>query len=354
MSTIHREMSDEDIAGMVADLKQWPSMAHDNGEYELAVMPFITFYFTYAPDRGLETSLAMIDIHEDFERLLGYPYKVQTHPDSERPHPYGSKRLGDLPAWARKTRLDQHFVFNVTNEKNHRSSPTNAGYFWRCAHRSWSQGNYSYIQFYYRWQWWQNNQDAWRRFVQRTIERLRPEQVYSGFAMANPLEFGTRSEVSVWDRALTPHFHGLDTDYPFGMHGGPDLPAGLRPPTWGFFLSDIWREKLGIDRQAVRAALDDPRVRIDDLNCGQWIELGPQPELYPAEEGVPELPVLLNRLLRPLRHTRLDLLGFGEWDGDPNERFNMHDSQRWLARFDEDSDWPSAAQRSRESGTPTR
>ncbi|MDF5981598.1 hypothetical protein P4056_08850 [Pseudomonas aeruginosa] len=64
------------------------------------------------------------------------------------------------------------------------------------------------------------------------------------------------------------------------------------------------------------------------------------------------MPVLLNRLLRPLRHPRLDLLGFGEWDGDPNERFNLPDSQRWLARFDEDSDWPSAAQRQPGSAAP--
>lgn len=81
------------------------------------------------------------------------------------------------------------------------------------------------------------------------------------------------------------------------------------------------------------------------MSCGQWIELGPQPELYPVEDGVPELPVKLNRLLRPLRHSNLDLLGFGEWDGDPNVRFNREDTQRWLMRFDEDSDWPSAEQR---------
>lgn len=340
MSTTHRAMSDEEIAGMVEDLKKWPSVGHDNGDYELAVMPFITFYFTYDPARSLETSLAMIKIHEDFEKLLGQPYKVQTHPDSERPHPYGSKRLGDLREWARKTRADKSFVFNVTDEKNHRSSPTNAGYFWRTAHRSWSSGNYSSIQFYYRWQWWLDHQSYWRSFVHRTIERLQPEQVYSGFSMANPLEFGTRSEATVWDRALTPHFYGLDTDYPFGMSHSPELPWGLRPPTWGFLLSDIWRQKLAIERPAVRAALDNPRIRIDELNCGQWIELGPQPELYPVEEGIPELPVLLNRLLRPLRHTRLDLLGFGEWEGDPNERFSMFDSRRWLARFDENSDWP--------------
>ncbi|CAD5106669.1 type VI immunity family protein [Zestomonas carbonaria] len=352
MSTTQREISDEDIAGMVEDLKQWPSVAHDNGEYELAVMPFITIYFTYDPAHYLEASLTMIEVHESFERLLGHPYKIATHPDSERPHPYGSKRLGDLREWARKTRKDETFMFNFSDEKNYRSSPTHAGYFWRRSEQRDDSICYSYVQFYYRWQWWLDNQDTWRRFVLDTVERLKPEQVYSGFAMANPLEFGMRSEVTVWDRALAPHFYGLDTDYPFGMMLTPDLPSGVRPPTWGFFLSDIWREKLSLDREAVRAALPDPRIRIDDLGCGQWIELGPRPELYPVEEGVPELPALLNRLLRPLRHPRLGLLGFGEWDGDPNVRFNLADSQRWLARFDDDSDWPTPQIRGHMPGAP--
>ncbi|NMG67674.1 DUF3396 domain-containing protein [Azoarcus indigens] len=345
MSTTEKEMHDGEVAGMVEDLKKWPSVAHDNGEYELAVMPFLSFYFTYEPEHYLQTSLAMIEVHEAFERLLDYPYKVATHPDSERPHPYGSKRLGDLREWARKTRLDKTFAFNFTDEKNYRSSPTTAGYFWRDSYLEYAKGCYSYIQLHYRWQWWMDNKEAWRLFVLDTIERLRPEQVYSGFAMANPLEFGTRSEVTVWDRALTPHFYGLDTDYPYGTHLVPNLPSGLRPPTWGFFLSDLWREKLSLEREAVRQALLDPRIRVDELHCGQWIELGPQPELYPVENGVPELPALLNRLLRPLRHPKLDLLGFGQWDGDPNERFTLADSQRWLARFDDDGDWPTPEQR---------
>ncbi|WP_211460891.1 type VI immunity family protein [Collimonas silvisoli] len=340
MSTIDREMTDDEIAGMVADLKEWPSIAHDNGYYELAVMPFLSIYFAADPAHHVETGLAMIDVHEAFERLLGAPFKIQTHPDSERPHPYGSKRLGNLREWARKVPRNKGFTFDFTDETNHQSSPTNAGYYWRDSDLGFGGPSYSSILLYYRWQWWLDNRDAWRRFVHDTITRLRPEQVYSGFAMANPLEFGTRSEVTVWDRALAPHFYGLDTDYPFTMKH--HLPSGLRSPTWGFFLSDIWREKLSLDRDAVRAALADPRIRIDELDCGQWIELGPQPALYPVENGVPELPVMLNRLLRPLRHTNLDLLGFGEWDGDPNVRFNRRDTERWLARFDDDSDWPSS------------
>ncbi|WP_343225229.1 type VI immunity family protein [Lysobacter changpingensis] len=280
------------------------------------------------------------------------PYTIATHPDSERPHPYGSTRAGDLREWARKKPLHRNFLFEFTDEKNHRSSPTTAGYFWRAKDWGNNETAYSYGQFYYRWQWWLDNRDGWRRFVHETIERLKPEQVYSGFAMANPLEFGTRSEVTVWDRALAPHFYGLDTDYPFGMKGFHDLVQGIRPPTWAFFLSDVWRAKLGKSREEVHEALDHPRIRIDELSCGQWIELGEQPDLYPVEDGVPLLPVMLNKLLKPIRHPKLDLLGFGEWDGDPNVRFNAQDTRRWLGRFDEDSDWPDAATRAR-SPTPS-
>ncbi|MDF6002631.1 hypothetical protein P4050_35640 [Pseudomonas aeruginosa] len=186
MSTTYRLFSQEVLDDFVDMLKEWPNSYYEIDGAEYTISPFLTFYFTYEPEKALETSLAMIDIHEDFERLLGHPYKVQTHPDSERPHPYGSKRLGDLREWARKTRDDKSFVFNFTDDKNHRNSPTNAGYFWRSAYRSWNPGKYSSIQFYYRWRWWLDNQDTWRCFVCRTIERLRPEQVYSGFAMANP------------------------------------------------------------------------------------------------------------------------------------------------------------------------
>ncbi|MFG0684853.1 type VI immunity family protein [Pseudomonas sp. WSY_20] len=345
MSTLQRFIDEEDISGMVADLKAWPNTASGNDDFELAVSPFLTFYFTYDPKHYLETSLAMIDVHEASERLLGHPYTIATHPDSTRPHPYGSKRLGNLRAWAKKKPLDKHFTFNFTDEKNHNSSPTHAGYFWRTSKWGDSKSSYSSIQLYYRWQWWLDNKDAWRRFVLETIERLKPEQVYSGFAMANPLAFGCRSEVAVWDRALTPHFYGLDTDYPFSMSFPTHLGAGIRPPTWGFFLSDIWRSKLSLDREQVRAALDHPAIAITDCGNGQWIELGPQPELYPVENGVPELPVLLNRLLKPIRHRKLDLIGNGEWDGDPNVRFNWQSTQRWLARFDDNGDWPDTETR---------
>ncbi|MDI9250708.1 hypothetical protein QMZ25_19175, partial [Stenotrophomonas sp. RS-48] len=49
----------------------------------------------------------------------------------------------------------------------------------------------------------------------------------------------------------------------------------------------------------------------------------------------------LNKLINPIRHKNLGLVGLGQWSGDPNERFSDVDAGRWLSRFDDDSDWPA-------------
>jgi len=350
MSLTTRFLSEQDIDELATELKEWPNTARGNDAFELGVTPFVTFYFLYNTKRYVETSLLMVDIHEEFERLVGKPYKTATHPDSERPHPYGSKRIPDLREYAKNADADGHFAFSFNDETNHKSSPATSNSSWRIPayqndRESRRDRTYSSIQLYYRWSWWKDNKVAWRAFVHQTIQKLQPEQVYSGFAMANPLEFGTRSEVAVWERALTPRFYGLDIDSPYGMHR--ELLWGVRPPTWAFLLSDIWREQLSLTREAVKVALTHPRITTTELDAGLWIELGSEPELYPVESGVPELPSLLNKLLRPVRHDAMGLLDFGEWDGDPNERFTNTDAVRWMRRFDEDSDWPSLEQRLR-------
>ncbi|OXS20088.1 hypothetical protein CGU37_19850 [Pseudomonas fluorescens] len=343
MSTTHQMFTSKERDLFVELLKEWPNSESGTEEASHSVSPFISFYFPPEPDNYLDVALLMVDIHEAFEQLLGRPYTMTMHEDTDRPHPYPDEEP-DLRMQAIEVDPHEYFVFWFTDEKNHASSPTTAGHFWR----SWLETDgtitdYSSISFYYRWQWWLDNRDAWRQFVLKTIDRLKAHQVYSGFAMANPMEFGTRAEVTTWERALAPAFYGLDIEYPFGMRD--ELLNGIRPPTWAFLLADHWREKLDLTREQVRTALVHPRISITELHSGQWIELGEQPELYPVEQGVPELPMLLNRLLKPIRYDDLGLLGFGQWDGDPNERFTDADSRRWMARFDADSDWPTAASR---------
>lgn len=120
--------------------------------------------------------------------------------------------------------------------------------------------------------------------------------------------------------------------------------AALRhPPSYlGFFLSDNWRTRLGCTRDELRGHLRHADTHMSDCDSGIWIELGSKPDLYPVRSGEPELLPVLNRVLKPIRHQRLDLTGLGQWDGDPNERFTLTDTQRWLGRFDEARDWPCA------------
>jgi hypothetical protein len=341
MSTAVPLLNPEDVSDFCKALREWPNSETANEKFALAVGPFTTFYFHYEAKRYVESSVLLVDLHEEIESLLGRPYLIGTHPDSERPHPYGSKRLPDRREFARNTRLNKNFLFKVTDEKNPLSSPGKAAYFWRASTWDGETNNaYSYVQVYFGWQWWLDHQEEWRQFVLTASDRLVADQVYSGFAMTNPLDTGARYEVSTWERALSTQFFGLDIDSPFGM--SMELQEGIRPPTWGFLLSNRWRDKLGLSRAQVLASLDDPQIRVIDRDCGQWIELGGQPSLCPVDNGLPPLQMRLNRLLRPIRVRELGLVGFGQWDGDPNERFNHVDSQRWLARFDEDGDWPSA------------
>ena len=153
MSTTYRLFDEEEHTEFTAELKEWPNTDWGTDAARHSVSPFINFYFPPGPDNHQEAALLMVDIHEAFERLLGKPYTIGTHPDSERPHQYGSSRLPDLREHARKAPSDKSFVFNFTDEKNHASSPTTAGYFWRTWFKNYEgrRTAYSSITFYYRW-----------------------------------------------------------------------------------------------------------------------------------------------------------------------------------------------------------
>ncbi|MFH4150896.1 hypothetical protein WAI81_19820, partial [Acinetobacter baumannii] len=70
-----------------------------------------------------------------------------------------------------------------------------------------------------------------------------------------------------------------------------------------------------------------------------WIRLG-ELSLYPVEEGVPDLLVMANELIKPIRCNDLKLTTLDAWDDDPNPRFDIENSPQWIARFDKDSHWP--------------
>jgi hypothetical protein len=50
-------------------------------------------------------------------------------------------------------------------------------------------------------------------------------------------------------------------------------------------------------------------------------------------------------LIKPVRCNDLELTSLDPWDDDPNPRFDDISGPLWMARFDDDSQWPSPALR---------
>lgn len=217
---------------------------------------------------------------------------------------------------------------------------------------------YSYLKITFSEKWHNKNSQKWNDFVLECLKILSPIQAYSGFEIGNTSQFPMISpEFETVERIFSDYFYGLDIDHPSSMafhsHYEEDdfldlttLGAGIRTPTWCFLLSPYWIEKLELTEEEIRLKLNDPRIEItklpDPTNAHKfslWIRLGDL-SLYPVEEGVPDLLVMANELIQPIRCNELKLTTLDAWDDDPNPRFDIESSPQWIARFDQDSTWP--------------
>ncbi|MCL2141446.1 MAG: DUF3396 domain-containing protein, partial [Methanimicrococcus sp.] len=228
--------------------------------------------------------------------------------------------------------------------------------------------HYTTIKISFRDGWYRsNNQQVWNDFIIKWLHRLKPEQCYSGYEIGTTT-VGTMGayESDVMERICADYFYGLDVDHPgkmgFNYHDDEDgyidyssIGAGIRTPTWCFLLSPLWRSKLGKSVEEVKEALAHPDIRITEIpypvdkhnpngEPALWIQLG-ELNLYPVDEGIPELPVLANDLIKPIRCDFLQLYTLDPWEDDPNPRFDDENSPKWMARFDTDSDWPESDRR---------
>lgn len=74
MSTTHQLFTSEEQDLFIKLLKEWPNSESGNTEATYSVTPFITFYFLPKEEENKDVSLLLVDIHEEFEQLAGYPY----------------------------------------------------------------------------------------------------------------------------------------------------------------------------------------------------------------------------------------------------------------------------------------
>lgn len=369
MSTTELFLSPEEIEKFVRESKVAPQWFYGYKNRELGICPYVTFYVYHQPEDYMAVADKFITVWERFGELVDEPIKkvfksrtqVWLHADDKR-------FPTDLKAEA-KYLCDEFrtFYLMATDMESPDASPL-WSYSARVDHVP--QMHYSTLKLIFCYDWYEDGGQAmWQDFILDCIKSLRPEQAYMGYEVGGG-DLGVMGsyEADVLERICADYFYGLDVDHPSGMgfHANDDedgyvnparLGAGLRPPTWCFMLSPVWQRKLGKSEHQIRAELADPRIKItavpyprDKLNPdganGLWIELGDL-DLYPVEDGVPEVLVKANRLIRPIRCDQLNLNTLAPWDGDPNPRFGYESSLRWMRRFDDDSDWPTAEQRAK-------
>ncbi len=346
---------------------------------EIGLCPYITFYVYHTPADYISVADKMIAIYEAFEKMVDEPFKLVWKDDTQDWLPAGDKRLlKDLHAQAIKCKNDlTMFEIGATDQDTVSTTAR-----WAISGTA-DDGimAYSRLKLTFRHKWYNRNTARWQAFVKECIASLQPEQCYSGFEVGNgDFNFLGAYECDVLERICADYFYGMDIDHPMRMsphsyryhrddalfypelvegddpsqkYTDPtDLGAGLRTPTWCFLLTPYWRAKLGKSEAEVRAELDDPRIEITAIpfavgphnpngEAALWIRLG-ELDLHPVKNGVPDLLIKANRLIRPVRCDDLMLLTLDPWDDDPNPRFDYESSLRWMRRFDEDSDWPNA------------
>lgn len=392
MSTTELFLEPDEAAEFIRDTLATDGLVviGDEGS-EIGLCPYITFYIYHTEDQHLPLADKVIGIYAEFSKLIDVPFERIWKDDTQDWLPAGDKRLPalhELPEVARKLHADgRPFWLDATDQETEAASAR-----WAFCARVRDGGmRYTTLKLTFRHKWYRQNKARWHAFVQHCLALLQPEHCYSGFEVGNGgFNVLGAYESDVMERICADHFYGMDIDHvsKMGFHSyryhrddalfepvlvegddpsekytdPSDLGAGLRTPAWCFLLTPFWLDKLGKSATDVRAELSDPAIEIVDIpfevgphnpkgEAALWIRLG-ELDLHPVEQGVPEVLVKANRLIRPIRCDRLQLLTLDPWDDDPNPRFDFQSSVRWMRRFDEDSDWPSADKRKMQGPSP--
>jgi hypothetical protein len=386
MSTAELFMEPEEVEEFIRDTLEDDALntyGVDDGP-EIGLCPYTSFYIYHTEDDYLPLVDKMVAIYKVFEKLIDEPFQLVWKDDTQDWLPADDKRLPGLDEFSTLARIQQEdlrpFWIRATDQENPAATAR-----WAIDGKICDGGmRYTTLKLTFRLKWYNQNKTRWQSFVKDCIAQLQPEHCYSGFEVGNGgFNILGAYESDVLERICAYYFYGMDIDHTMrmGSHSyryhrddalfypslveGDDpsekytnpsnLGAGLRTPTWCFLLPPFWLAKLGKTAADVRAELDDPRIEITTIpyavgphnpngEPALWIRLG-ELDLHPVENGVPDLLVKANRLIRPIRCDYLNLLTLDPWMDDPNPRFDYESAQRWMRRFDEDSDWPTADKR---------
>lgn len=353
-------LSQDEILAYITDFNHDSDHIYGYEKEEFGISPYITFYIYHQEDEVEVVANKIIDIYENFENIIiDKPFKLRylksksgasTWKKSER------WRLSRLEMIEQMHELyKKYFVYFIaaTTGESPIQSPR-----WALQSNIRDDGSrYSSLKLSFGDKWFRENKNRWYTFVKECLIKLNPIQAYTGYEIGSTAQFPIISpEFEIAERIFSDYFYGLDIDHPSNMSFShddaddliyaPSLAAGIRTPTWCFLLSPYWIDQLGLSEEQIRLKLNDPRIEITKLSdptdsekFSLWIRLG-ELSLYPVEEGIPDLLVMANELIKPIRCNELKLTTLDAWEDDPNPRFDIENSPKWIARFDVDSHWP--------------
>lgn len=352
-------LSQDEILAYITDFNHDSDHIYGYEKEEFGICPYITFYIYHQEDEVEVVANEIIDIYEEFEKeMIDKPFKLRYRKSKS-----GASTWKKSERW-RLSRLEmieqmhelykKYFVYYIGATTG--ESPIQSSRWAFCAQIFEGDSSYTTLKLSFGDKWFRENKEKWYTFVKECLVKLNPIQAYSGYEIGTTTNFNYISpEFETAERIFSDYFYGLDIDHPNMNHSHddpdgfiytPSLAAGIRTPTWCFLLSPYWIDKLGLSEEQIHLKLNDPRIEITKLSdptdsekFSLWIRLG-ELSLYPVEEGVPDLLVMANELIKPIRCNDLKLTTLDAWEDDPNPRFDIENSPKWIARFDADSDWP--------------
>jgi hypothetical protein len=398
MSTAELYIDEETVKEFISETLADDSLFAIGREgQEYGVCPFVTFYI-YSPHHGfrdkereysydedfLPLCHEVIELHQELQTLIDEPYLMVYNSNTQHWTKATPEKLGRelLQTHAKLRTKDGRSLWVSATDQESPAASARWAIFADVTDNPWMR--YTTVKITFRDKWYREHKNVWYAFVNKWLQRLQPEQCYSGYEIGMPPGgiLGAY-ESDVMERICADYFYGLDVDHPLkmGFHDNDiehfyessvaeygaenvspkeeymkrvnptQLGAGLRTPTWCFLLSPLWRNKLGKSIDEVKAVLRHPNIHITEIpyktdkhnSNGEpalWIQLG-ELSLYPVDEGVPELPVIANRLIYPIRCNLLQLYTLDPWADDPNPRFDEENGPHWMGRFDEKSEWPT-------------
>ncbi|WP_228130568.1 hypothetical protein [Acinetobacter tandoii] len=375
MSTVTPYLTVEEQVEWIEEIKATDKLwvTGDEGEDAYGIGPYVSFYVYHSVEEAPQLITKFIELFNEFNQIKNEEWTHFIHPikDVFIKAEKAEALLADLDAICqRQYQKTDSVYFTATVSDDTEISSAVWSYSMTIAERPYMR--YSHLKMNFRYAWYiasQENKEKWTQFVERCIDKLKPRHAYSGFEIAQAASMHLGSyEINSLEKIVTQAFYGVDIDHP-DFNGTHDheridgyidyqrLGSGIRTPVWSFLLDPYWIAKLNTTAEEIKAYFSCfKEVEINEIGypenqTGLWIRLG-ELSMYPVEDGVPVLPVYANALIKSIRCDELKLVGYAQWDDDPNEHLSYDEGIAWMRRFDEDSSWPEGKRVNKVNGLP--